>query len=91
MVVEGGVQILGQLLQDLIRLYVSYLTFRLDIAAGIIIGISSGLALVAFLKILHTKQFVLILCGRWWNSHFYTSLISVLVCCSPGLNVIRDA
>jgi uncharacterized membrane protein len=53
MVVEQGVQILGQSLQDLIRLYVGYLTFGIDIAAGIIIGISAGIAFVAFLKILH--------------------------------------
>ena len=52
MVIENGVQILGQSLQDLIRIYVSYLTFGIDIAAGIIIGISSGIAFVAFLKIL---------------------------------------
>jgi uncharacterized membrane protein len=53
MVVEQGVQILGQSLQDLIRLYVSYLTFGIDILAGIVIGISAGIAFVAFLKILH--------------------------------------
>ncbi|PWU79647.1 MAG: hypothetical protein DLM72_16325 [Candidatus Nitrosopolaris wilkensis] len=53
MVVEQGVQLLGQSLQDLIRLYVSYLTFGIDIAAGIVIGISAGIAFVAFLKILH--------------------------------------
>jgi uncharacterized membrane protein len=53
MVVEQGVQILGQSLQDLIRLYVSYLTFGIDISAGIVIGISAGIAFVAFLKILH--------------------------------------
>jgi uncharacterized membrane protein len=53
MVVEQGVQILGQSLQDLIRLFVSYLTFGIDILAGIVIGISAGIAFVAFLKILH--------------------------------------
>jgi len=53
MVVEQGVQILGQSLQDLIRLYVSYLTFGIDILAGIVIGISAGIAFVAFLKILN--------------------------------------
>jgi uncharacterized membrane protein len=53
MVVEQGVQLLGQSLQDLIRLYVSYLTFGIDIAAGIVIGISAWIAFVAFLKILH--------------------------------------
>ena len=52
MVIENGVQILGQSLQGLIRIYVSYLTFGIGIAAGIIIGISSGIAFVAFLKIL---------------------------------------
>jgi uncharacterized membrane protein len=50
---EQGVQILGQSLQDLIRFYVSYLTFGIDIAAGIVIVISAGIAFVAFLKILH--------------------------------------
>jgi uncharacterized membrane protein len=52
MVVEQGAQILGQSLQDLIKFYVSYLTFGIDIAAGIIIGISSAIAFIAFLKIL---------------------------------------
>lgn len=50
--VEQGVQILGQSLQDLIRLYVSYLTFGIDVAAGIIIAISAAIAFIAFLKIL---------------------------------------
>ena len=36
MVIEQGVQILGQSLQDLIRIYISYLTFGIDIAAGIV-------------------------------------------------------
>jgi hypothetical protein len=53
MVVEQGVQILGQSLQDLIRFYVSYLTFGIDILEGIVIGTSAGIAFVAFLKILH--------------------------------------
>jgi uncharacterized membrane protein len=39
-------------LESLIRPYVSYLTFGIDIAAGIIIGISAGVAFVAFLRIL---------------------------------------
>jgi uncharacterized membrane protein len=49
---QQGVQIIGQSLQDLIRPYVGYLTFGIDIAAGIIIGISAISALIAFLKIL---------------------------------------
>jgi hypothetical protein len=52
MVVERSVQLFGLSLQDLIRFYVNYLTFGIDVAAGIIIGISSGIAFVAFLKIL---------------------------------------
>ena len=39
-------------MESLIRPYVSYLTFVIDIAAGIIIGISAVVALIAFFKIL---------------------------------------
>ena len=49
---QQGTQIIGQSLEDLIRSYVGYLTFGIDIAAGIIIGISAISALIAFLKIL---------------------------------------
>ena len=49
---QQGTQIIGQSLEDLIRPYVGYLTFGIDIAAGIIIGISAISALIAFLKIL---------------------------------------
>ena len=49
---EGGTQIIGQSLENLIRPYVGYLTFGIDIAAGIIIGISAISALIAFLSIL---------------------------------------
>lgn len=38
---QQGTQIIGQSLEDLIRPYVGYLTFGIDIAAGIIIGISA--------------------------------------------------
>ena len=51
--VEGTSQSLnGQSLEYLIRPYVGYLTFGLDIAAGIIIAISAATALFAFVKIL---------------------------------------
>ena len=51
--VEGTSQSLnGQSLEYLIRPYVGYLTFGLDIAAGIIIAISAATALFAFFKIL---------------------------------------
>ena len=42
----------GQSLEYLIRPYVGYLTFGIDIAAGIIIAISAATALFAFFKIL---------------------------------------
>jgi uncharacterized membrane protein len=48
----AGSQIIGSPLESLIRPYVSYLTFVIDIAAGIIIGISAVVALIAFFKIL---------------------------------------
>jgi uncharacterized membrane protein len=50
--VEGGQSITGQSLGYLIRPYVSYLTFGIDIAAGIIIAISAATALFAFFRIL---------------------------------------
>ncbi len=49
---EGGQSLNGQSLEYLIRPYVGYLTFGLDIAAGIIIAISAATALFAFFKIL---------------------------------------
>jgi uncharacterized membrane protein len=52
-VVEGSSQSFnGQSLEYLIRPYVGYLTFGIDIAAGIIIAISAATALFAFFKIL---------------------------------------
>jgi uncharacterized membrane protein len=50
--VEGSQSLNGQYLEYLIRPYVGYLTFGLDIAAGIIIAISAATALFAFFKIL---------------------------------------
>ncbi len=49
-------QILGQNITDLIRPYIGYLTFGIDIAAGIIIGISAFMALIAFLRILNKPR-----------------------------------
>ena len=51
-VVEGSQSVNGQSLEYLIRPYVGYLTFGIDIAAGIIIAISAATALFAFFKIL---------------------------------------
>jgi uncharacterized membrane protein len=51
-VVEGSQSVSGQSLEYLIRPYVGYLTFGIDIAAGIIIAISAATALFAFFKIL---------------------------------------
>jgi len=42
----------GQSLEYLIRPYVGYITFGIDIAAGIVIAISAATALFAFFKIL---------------------------------------
>jgi uncharacterized membrane protein len=52
MVFGQDTQVFGYSLENLIRLYVNYLTFGIDIAAGIIIGISATIAFIAFLKIL---------------------------------------
>ena len=51
-VVEGSQSVSSQSLEYLIRPYVGYLTFGIDIAAGIIIAISAATALFAFFKIL---------------------------------------
>jgi uncharacterized membrane protein len=45
-------QILGQNLEDVIRPYVGYITFAIDVSAGVIIGISAIMGLISFLKIL---------------------------------------
>ena len=45
-------QILGHNLENLITPYIEYLTFAIDVAAGIIIGISAFMALISFLRIL---------------------------------------
>jgi len=50
--VEGSQLVNGQSLEYLTRPYVGYLTFGIDIAAGIIIAISAATALIAFFKIL---------------------------------------
>ncbi len=48
----GGIIIFGQSLEYFLRPYVSAVTFGIDIAAGIIIGISALFGLISFLKIL---------------------------------------
>ncbi|MDQ3837336.1 MAG: DUF1622 domain-containing protein [Thermoproteota archaeon] len=45
-------QILGQNVENLIRPYVGYITFAIDVSAGIIIGISAIMGLISFLRIL---------------------------------------
>ena len=50
--VEGSQLVNGQSLQYLNRPYAGYLTFGIDIAAGIIIAISATTALIAFFKTL---------------------------------------
>ncbi|HZI70642.1 MAG TPA: DUF1622 domain-containing protein [Nitrososphaeraceae archaeon] len=49
---QANPQIIGTSLESIIRPYVSYLTFGIDIAAGIIIGVSALVALISFFKIL---------------------------------------
>jgi uncharacterized membrane protein len=49
---EGGIVIFGQSLESLLQPFVSAVTFGIDIAAGVIIGISALFGLISFLKIL---------------------------------------
>ncbi len=49
---SSSAQILGQSLEDVIRPYVGYITFAIDVSAGIIIGISAIMGLISFFKIL---------------------------------------
>jgi uncharacterized membrane protein len=49
---EGSLQILRQPLEQILVPYVNYLTFAIDIAAGLIIGISAVIAFVSFLRVL---------------------------------------
>ena len=50
--IQGGIVIFGQSLESFLQPYVSAVTFGIDIAAGIIIGISALFGLISFLKIL---------------------------------------
>jgi uncharacterized membrane protein len=50
--IQGGIVIFGQSLESFLQTYVSAVTFGIDIAAGIIIGISALFGLISFLKIL---------------------------------------
>jgi uncharacterized membrane protein len=50
--IQGGIVIFGQSLESFLQPYVSAVTFGIDIAAGIIIGISALFALISFLRIL---------------------------------------
>jgi hypothetical protein len=50
--IEHGQQAIVQPLEGLIGAYIGYITFGLDIAAGLVIAISAAIALIAFLKIL---------------------------------------
>lgn len=49
---QANAEIIGSSLESLIRPYVNYLTFGIDIAAGIIIGLSALIAFISFFKIL---------------------------------------
>jgi hypothetical protein len=48
----NGIVIIGQSLQSFLQPYVSAVTFGIDIAAGLIIGISAIFGLISFLRIL---------------------------------------
>jgi hypothetical protein len=47
-----SLQILREPLEQILTPYVNYLTFAIDIAAGLTIGISAVIAFVSFLRIL---------------------------------------
>jgi uncharacterized membrane protein len=49
---QGGIVFFGQSLESLFKHFVTVVTFGIDIAAGLIIGISAFVGLVSFLKIL---------------------------------------
>jgi uncharacterized membrane protein len=49
---QGGIVIFGQYLESFLKPYVSAVTFGIDVAAGLIIGISALIGLISFLKIL---------------------------------------
>jgi len=49
-------QLFGQNVMDLIRPYIGYLTFGIDIGAGMIIGISAFMAMVEFFRILRKSK-----------------------------------
>ncbi len=48
--------ILSQSLESILRPYIEVITFGIDIAAGIVIGVSAILALVSFLRILRKPE-----------------------------------
>ncbi len=49
---QESIQVLGQNLESFLKSYVNVVTFGIDIAAGLIIGISAIFGLISFLKIL---------------------------------------
>jgi uncharacterized membrane protein len=49
---SSSTQMFGQNLENIIRPYVGYITFAIDVSAGIIIGISAIMALFSFFRIL---------------------------------------
>jgi uncharacterized membrane protein len=50
--IQQGVEKFGSNFEEILRYFVNMITFGIDIAAGIIIGISALFALVSFFKIL---------------------------------------
>jgi hypothetical protein len=72
---QANPQIIGSSLESLIRPYVSYLTFGIDIAAGIIIGLSALAALISFFKIFvnhqNSKLKIKRLLGYDWQGECY--------------------
>jgi uncharacterized membrane protein len=49
---QGGMAVFGQSLESILRPFVNTITFGIDVAAGLIIGISALFGLVSFLRIL---------------------------------------
>ncbi|MDQ4073715.1 MAG: DUF1622 domain-containing protein [Thermoproteota archaeon] len=50
--IQQGIETFGGNFEDILRYFVNIITFGIDIAAGIIIGVSALFALVSFFKIL---------------------------------------
>ncbi len=50
--IQQGIETFGSNFEEILRYFVNIITFGIDIAAGIIIGVSAFIALVSFFRIL---------------------------------------